>query len=191
MAGNLDGQYHGDGPLGDRSLPRKSSDYIRGLLEGPRTTSGWPQNPPHPNTSEVGRFLRKRHVRRHRPPQIRIAWRLVPTLEVFGQPLGHQKPTVSAGLNTTEMSEEPILRPMAVANRRMAGWTSGFLGGIALPSGVDYLEAEGHRLRISQPLQSGDRAPQRRRPCQMSQWLKRVQLLEATHCIRSCSIFSG
>ena len=62
-----------------------------------------------------------------------------------------------------------ILRPMLVANRRMAGWTRGFLGRMALPPGVHYLEAEGHRLRISQSLQSGDRAPQRRRPCQMSQ----------------------
>ena len=27
------------------------------------------KNPPHPGTSEVGRFLRKRHVCRHGPPQ--------------------------------------------------------------------------------------------------------------------------
>ena len=46
------------GPLGDRSLPRKSSDYIRGA-----------KKTPHPRTSEVRRFLRKRHIRRHGPPQ--------------------------------------------------------------------------------------------------------------------------
>ena len=33
------------------------------------------QNPPHPSTSEVGRFLRKRHVRRHGPPQGQAVYR--------------------------------------------------------------------------------------------------------------------
>ena len=36
-----------------------------------------PQTPPYPSTSEVGRFLRKRHVGRHGPPQSRTAWRSV------------------------------------------------------------------------------------------------------------------
>ena len=36
-----------------------------------------PQTPPHPSTSEVGRFLRKRHVGRHGPPQSRTAWRSI------------------------------------------------------------------------------------------------------------------
>ena len=53
MVGNLDGQYRRDGPLGDRSLPRK----LFGLH--PRVP---PQTQPRLNTSEVGRFLRKRHV---------------------------------------------------------------------------------------------------------------------------------
>ena len=48
MAGTLDGQYHRDGPLVDRPLPRKSSGYTRGLLEGPRAASGWPKNPTLP-----------------------------------------------------------------------------------------------------------------------------------------------
>jgi hypothetical protein len=30
MAGNLDGQHHGGEPLGDRSLPQKSSGGLRG-----------------------------------------------------------------------------------------------------------------------------------------------------------------
>ena len=51
--------------------------------------------------------------------------------------------------------------------------------------------AEGQRCRISQPPHSGDRAPQRRRPCQISQWLNRVQSDRGTHCWRSRSIFSG
>ena len=45
MAGNLGGQCRSAGPLGDRSLPRKPSGYIRGVLgdawatsEGPKTT---------------------------------------------------------------------------------------------------------------------------------------------------------
>ncbi len=100
--------HRGHGPLGDRSLPRKSSGYIRvaekstspknlrggaisskaprlqtwntadtdrseigPYLRGLRATSGWPKNPPHPNTSEVGRFLRKRHVCRHGTPSSR------------------------------------------------------------------------------------------------------------------------
>ena len=109
-----------DGPLGDRSLPRKSSGYNPRILPqtpprpstsepspGDRTrrtpgrgtqptrslvgeaapyrgsseivpylgsSSGYnprflPQTPPHLSTSEVGRFLRKRHVSRHGPPQ--------------------------------------------------------------------------------------------------------------------------
>jgi hypothetical protein len=49
---------HRHGPLGDRSLPRRSSGYIWVLR----------QTQPHPNTSEVGRFLRKRQVRRHGTP---------------------------------------------------------------------------------------------------------------------------
>ena len=43
----------GAGPLGDRSLPRRSLGYIYG---------GFPLIPPYRCTSEVRRFLRKRHV---------------------------------------------------------------------------------------------------------------------------------
>jgi hypothetical protein len=157
MGGNLDGQYPGDGPLGDRSLPRKSLGYIRvaekstspehlrgGAISpkapcrrawnapgtdrseiGPYLGSHWaasgsPKNPPHPSTSEVGRFLRKRHVgghdkERHSPypipqgrtarryvtlhgrqsrravPQGRTARRSVPTSEVIGLHSGRRK----------------------------------------------------------------------------------------------------
>ena len=53
--GQFSGSAHvcGAGPLGDRSLPRRSSGYIYG---------GIPRIPPHRCTSEVGRFLRKRHL---------------------------------------------------------------------------------------------------------------------------------
>ena len=72
----LDGQYHGDGPLGDRSLPRRSSGYIQGSCHKlslthalPRSsgyTAGFlPQTQPDPGTSEIGRFLRKRHSAEH------------------------------------------------------------------------------------------------------------------------------
>ena len=43
-----------------------------------------PKKQPHPNTSEVGRFLRKRHVLRYGQPQSRTARRSVPTEEVLG-----------------------------------------------------------------------------------------------------------
>ena len=48
----------------------------------------------------------------------------------------------------------------------------------------------GHKFWISQFSQSGLRAVQRRRPCQISQWLKIVHFC-GTSGIRSCSIFSG
>jgi hypothetical protein len=51
VAGTLDNQHHGDGPLGDRSLP--------GILTRPHS-GVLPQTQPPPRTSEVGRFLRKR-----------------------------------------------------------------------------------------------------------------------------------
>ena len=56
VAGALDNQRHGDGPLGDRSLP--------GILIRPHS-GVLPQTPPHPRTSEVGRFLRKRRFDEH------------------------------------------------------------------------------------------------------------------------------
>ena len=49
----------------------------------------------------------------------------------------------------------------------------------------------GHKRKISHCRQSGRRAKQRRRPCQMSQWLQFVQCLRGTSFIRSRSIFSG
>ena len=53
--GQFCGSAHvcGAGPLGDRSLPRRSSGYIY---------RGFPLIPPYRCTSEVRRFLRKRHV---------------------------------------------------------------------------------------------------------------------------------
>jgi len=53
----------------DRSTADMDRSEIGPYLGSLRATSGWPKNPPHPKTSEVGRFLRKRHVRRHRTPQ--------------------------------------------------------------------------------------------------------------------------
>src|SRR5690606_36105123 len=47
---------------------------------------------------------------------------------------------------------------------------------------------EGQRSRISQSGHWGPRAKQRRRPCQMSQWLKRVQCSRGTRRIISASI---
>src|ERR1017187_5932402 len=44
---------------------------------------------------------------------------------------------------------------------------------------------------ISQFAQSGLRASQRRRPCQISQWLISVQSSCGTSCINSCSIFTA
>ena len=63
---------HRNGPLGDRSLPRS---FIRLQHGGP------PKKQPLPNTSEVGRFIRKRRLRRHGPSQKRTARRSVPTSE--------------------------------------------------------------------------------------------------------------
>jgi hypothetical protein len=59
MAGNLDGQHHGDEPLGDRSLSRKSSDYIRVAKksncqrrrENRQNTPVW--KPPSPTTQRL------------------------------------------------------------------------------------------------------------------------------------------
>ena len=62
---------------------RKDAWVSRHLrLEGGR---GNQETSPHPGTSEVGRFLRKRHVCRHGPPQSRTARRSVPTSEVIGR----------------------------------------------------------------------------------------------------------
>ena len=55
--------------LKDRSDVDMDRSEIGPYLGGPRTTSGWPKKTPHPSTSEVRRFLRKRHIRRHGPPQ--------------------------------------------------------------------------------------------------------------------------
>src|SRR6185369_16854419 len=51
--------------------------------------------------------------------------------------------------------------------------------------------AEGQSFCTSQFGQSGLRAKQRRRPCQISQWLRRVHCSWGTSFIKSCSIFSG
>ena len=58
-------------------------------LGSPRTTSGWPKNPPHPRTFELGDFSESARSagmehRRAGPPQHRTARRSVPTSEVFG-----------------------------------------------------------------------------------------------------------
>ena len=57
----------------DRHRDRSTADTDRSEIGpcrgGPRTTSGGPKKTPRPSTSEVRRFLRKRHIRRHGPPQ--------------------------------------------------------------------------------------------------------------------------
>ena len=69
----------------DRSDVDMDRSEIGPYLGSPRTKSGGPKKTPHPRTSEVRRFLRKRHVRRHGPPQSRTARRSVPTSEAFGR----------------------------------------------------------------------------------------------------------
>jgi hypothetical protein len=72
LTGNLDGQYRRP----DRSeigpyLGSHQDTFGSGRkntspkLGSPRTASGWPKNPPHLSTSEVGRFLRKRRSGEH------------------------------------------------------------------------------------------------------------------------------
>ena len=70
--GQFCGSAHvcGAGPLGDRSLPRRSLGYIYG---------GFPLIPPYRCTSEVGRFPRK-----YPRLRCRTARRSVPTQEVIG-----------------------------------------------------------------------------------------------------------
>src|SRR5664279_4222912 len=51
--------------------------------------------------------------------------------------------------------------------------------------------ADGQSPDISQREQSGLRAEQRRRPCQISQWLNKVHSSFGTSFIRACSIFAG
>ena len=57
----------------DRRRDQTAADTDRSeigpYLGSPRTTSGGPKKTPRPSTSEVRRFLRKRHIRRHGPPQ--------------------------------------------------------------------------------------------------------------------------
>jgi hypothetical protein len=70
MAGTLDNQYHGDGPLGDRSLPRRSSGYIQGschklsLTYAPRKSSGYIQgSTTGADRSEIGPYLTRPSIR--------------------------------------------------------------------------------------------------------------------------------
>ena len=78
--------------------PWKVARARQGLAcSGSAAETNLQKNLPHPSTSEVGRFLRKRLVSRHGPPaeigppQTRTARRSVPTLEVLGLHLGGQK----------------------------------------------------------------------------------------------------
>jgi len=119
--------------------PWKVARARQGLAcSGSAAETNLQKNLPHPSTSEVGRFLRKRLVSRHGPPaeigppQTRTARRSVPTLEVLGLHLGGQKIPHPSASEVGRFLRKRLVRRHGLPQRSVRGG-HGSLGDRSLP----------------------------------------------------------